>query len=296
MEMVKPNFLIVGAARAGTTSLYYWLKQHPEVFMPEIKEPSYFVHGYGISDREVYLSLFEPGRGKKAVGEASTAYLKAYESPKWIYSILDGVKIIILLRNPVERAFSLYSWMVMEGYEWANTFEQALALEKQRFEDKDFRWNNPEYFWNYMYFRSGLYYERVRKYLEVFGNHLVKIYLFEDIISYPLEVYRDVCRFLEITDFFQPKFVRQNPSKIPRFIKLQYWLRRIQKSSSRLPKGIRFLIRKSVPPMMKLNKKIGYKGKISLELKKELIEAYYDDIMKLSELIQRNISHWLSNA
>ena len=163
MERVRPKFLIVGASRSGTSSLYHWLKLHPDVFMPDIKEPSFFVDGWGISDWHWYLSLFEPGRGKKAVGEASVAYLESPESVQLIWEKLPTIKIIILLRNPVERALSLYSWMVMEGHEWLSTFKQALAEEEKRFGDESFRRDNPVYFWSYMYFRNGLYYEQVKK-------------------------------------------------------------------------------------------------------------------------------------
>lgn len=292
-DKVQINFLIVGAAKAGTTSLYYWLKQHPEVFIPDIEEPSYFVHGYSLSDWDKYLSLFEPGRGKRAIGEKSTAYLVAPESSQWIRKMLGDIKIIILLRNPVQRALSLYSWMVMEGYEWISTFEQAFAEEEKRFYDESFRWKNPEYFWDYMYFRSGLYYEQVKRYIDAFGSELVKVYLFEDLVRFPAEVYTDVCNVLEVSTGFRPDFTPKNPSKIPRSIALQYLLRKLQRSSRRLPRGSRFIARQFVSLVMSLNKKVGHKPKIPLEVKKRLREMYRTDITKLGELIQRDLSDWL---
>lgn len=292
VDEVHPNFLIVGAAKAGTTSLYYWLKQHPEVFMPAIKEPCFFVYGYGISDWERYLALFEPGRGKKAIGDASTAYLVAPESSQWIRKVLGDIKIIILLRNPAQRALSLYSWMVMEGYEWFHTFEQALAKEEKRFRDGSFRWENPEYFWDYMYFQSGLYYEQVKRYIDTFSSELVKIYLFEDLIRFPAEVYSDVCNFLEVSTGFRPAFIPQNPSKIPWSITLQYLLRRLERLSWRLP-VVFPITRQFVSLMMSLNKKMGHKPGMSLKLKKTLQEMYRTDVTKLGELIQRDLSDWL---
>jgi hypothetical protein len=294
---VRPNFLIVGTARSGTTSLYHWLKQHPEVFMPDTKEPSHFIHGYGISDWEKYLSLFEPGRGKKAIGEASVAYLWAPESPQWIRFMLGNIKIIILLREPVGRALSLYSWMVMEGYEWLRTFERALAEEEKRFRDESFRWNNPEYFWSYMYFRNGLYCEQVKRYIDAFGSESVKIYLFDDLISSPAEVYGDVCTFLEVSTGFCPDFAPQNSSRIPRSITLQYLLRKLRLSSPRLPRGsrrvFRFIAHRFVPLTMSLNRKVGRKPKIPPELKKRLQEMYHRDIARLGEVIRRDLSDWL---
>lgn len=287
----RPDFLIVGAARAGTTSLYYWLKQHPEVFMPDIKEPSYFVHGYGISDWEKYLSLFEPGRGKKAIGEASAAYLAAPESPRWIREILGDVKIIILLRNPVERAWSLYCWMVMEGYEWISNFEQALAEEEKRFNNRTFRQSNPEYFWDYMYFRSGLYYEQVKRYIDLFGEN-VRVYLFDDLINLPKRVYADICNFLGINESFSPTFTPQNPSRVPRVVALQFAARRLQIVLGKLPRGLRRASR-LIPLLMTLNVSMGYKASTQPDLKKRLQDDYREDIAKLSELIQRDLSGWL---
>jgi hypothetical protein len=297
VDEVLPSFLIVGTARSGTTSLYCWLKQHPEVFMPDTKEPSYFVHGYGISAWEKYLSLFEPGRGKKAIGEASVAYLWAPESPDWIYKMLGEIKIVILLREPVGRAISLYSWMVMQGYEWLITFEEALAEEEKRFRDESFRLNNPEYFWSYMYFRNGLYTEQVRRYLDAFGGEFVRIYLFEEIISSPAEAYRDVCDFLGVSTGFRPAFAPQNSSRIPRSITVQYLLRKLQTSSPRLPKGSRrafqFAARQLIPLIMSLNKRAGWKPTVSPELKRTLHEMYRTDIIRLGKLIHRDLSIWL---
>jgi len=200
MGRIWPNFLIVGSAKAGTTSLYHWLRYHPEVFMPEKKEPSYFVDGYGMSDLDAYLLLFAPGRGKKAIGEASTAYLASPESPQLISKQLGKVKTLILLRNPVERAFSLYCWMVMVGCEWLPTFEEAVKAEEKRCSDQFFRWHNPEYFWDYMYFRSGLYFEQVKRYTDTFGRDLVEIYLFDELKNDPGKLYGKVCNFLGIAN------------------------------------------------------------------------------------------------
>ena len=108
-----PNFFIVGAAKSGTTSLAEYLKQHPEIFMSEFKEPHYFLpegamasNYYGTWDN--YMSLFKDVRNEKAIGEASTGYLYYPESARMIINRIPDAKIIISLRNPVEMAFSLY--------------------------------------------------------------------------------------------------------------------------------------------------------------------------------------------
>jgi hypothetical protein len=244
-------------------------------------------------DWEKYLLIFRPGRGKKAIGEASTAYLAAPESPQWICKILGDVKIIILLRNPVQRALSLYSWMVMEGFEWLDTFEQALAEEERRFLDSSFRWKNPEYFWDYMYFRSGLYYEQVKRYIDTFRRESVKIYLFEDLVGFPTEIYNDVCKFLELSTEFHPIFTPQNPSRIPRSIALQNLLRKLQRALHRLPNAFQSITHRSIALMMSLGVSAERKQTIPLELVKTLQERYRLDIIQLGKLVQRDLSHWL---
>jgi hypothetical protein len=288
---VKPNFLIVGAARSGTTSLCYWLKQHPEVFMPDNKEPSYFVNGYGVSNWDIYVSLFKAGEGKRAIGEASTAYLSAPEAPKWIRKMLGQVRIIILLRNPVERALSLYAWMVMEGYEWLPTLESAVAEEDKRYADEQFRRTCPEWFWDYMYFRSGLYCEQVERYISVFGRDLVRIYLFEDLVSSPGKVYSELCEFLGISDTFRPVFSPQNPSRIPRFIKLQYLARTAMSVQNRNLRKLAALI---APLIMSLNTRLGHKAVMSPLFRRKLLDMYRSDITNLADLIRRDLSEWLS--
>ena len=151
----SPNFFIVGAARSGTTSMWEYLKQHPDIFMPEgfaYKEPSYFCNLYGYNDFNLYLELFAGVKEEKAVGEASTPYLTSPESAAWIREVYPAAKIIILLRNPVDRAYSMYNWMIKEGYEGVYPFEEALDVEKVRIKDEHFKYINPQYYHNYLYF------------------------------------------------------------------------------------------------------------------------------------------------
>jgi hypothetical protein len=287
MNQVKPNFFVVGAAKAGTTSIYSWLKQHPDIFVPEVKEPSYFVHGYGFSDFNKYLELFERGQGKKSVGDTSASYLAAPESPAWIYNTFGQQKIVIILRNPARRAYSLYSWMVMEGYEWASSFERGLKEEDARFQSEAFYWKNPEYFWDYIYFRSGFYFEQVKRYIDVFGRNNVNIYLFDDLIKSPEKIYSDLCNFLEVSNQFLPDYTHENPSRIPRFVPLQFSLR--TKSSrlvNKLPLGLQSWL-------FEFNKRIGLKPKIKPSTEERLRKLYGQGVQKLSEFIQKDLSNWM---
>lgn len=201
MNISKPNFFIVGAAKSGTTSLWEYLRRHPDVYMPEdelYKEPCYFSTYGEAMGRENYLSLFASAKyHKKLVGEASTAYLTDKVSAQRIFDFNPEAKIIIVLRNPVKRAYSLYNWMVQDGYEYAFSFEKALALEVRRSHTVIPNYYEPQYYWNYMYFQSGLYYEQVKRYVDLFGQQVL-ILRFEELVKMPQSVYDRCCSFLGI--------------------------------------------------------------------------------------------------
>ena len=291
---VRPNFIIAGASRSGTTSIYYYLRQHPEIFMPETKEPYYFVNEkIGVNDLNAYLSLFQFGRGKKAIGEASTAYLTSHESAGWIKKELGVPRIIIMLRNPANRAFSLYGWMVMKGYERLTTFEEALMEEDSRYSSHQFR-ESVDYFWDYMYFQSGLYYEQVKRYQEHFGPELVRIHLFEDMVKDPLRVCRDIFAFLGVSRDFIPRIELHNKGRIPRSITLQYWVRKNMRRN--LPRPFMLVserLRRVVfRRLEKLNKQFGKAPENPVESYGRLMALYRDNILQLEELLGRDLSVW----
>src|SRR5581483_2019209 len=220
-----PNFLIVGAARSGTTSLWHWLRQHPQVFMPRYKEPAFFVHNFGVFTQEEYLSLFNPGRGKACIGEASTAYLSAPESPPWIHELLGKIKIMAILRNPVDRAYSMYCWLAMIGLEPLETFEEAIAQESRRMTSLPFQQNCLIASHNYQYFHAGLYIEKIKPYIKIFGADRVKMLLFDDLKKNPAGFCAEVCEFLEISQANGHAFRSENGAVIPRSTPLQFRLR-----------------------------------------------------------------------
>jgi len=295
IKMVEPNFFVVGAAKAGTSSLHAWLKQHPEIFVSDSKEPSYFVYGYGVSNWDDYIGLYQPGAGKKAVGDTSASYLAAPESPDWIYKTFGKTKIIISLRDPSRRAFSLYSWMLMEGYEKSKTFEETLALENSRFNNSEFYWHNPGYFWDYIYFRGGLYHEQVKRYIDVFGKDNILIFLFDDLVKDPDGTFRKVCEFLDVSTEVKIIFTRQNASIRPRFVNLQFFLR--TKFTSLVLSGAPYVHierrLKFLAALIDFNKRIGPKPILPMETEKKLRQMYKSDIEKLSDLIEMDLSSWM---
>jgi hypothetical protein len=285
----RPNFLIVGAAKAGTTSLYYYLRQHPEIFMPEAKEPHYFVHDAGIGSWKKYLSLFQGAGDKRMLGEASTGYLFSEESPRWIQAILGDIPIVILLRNPAGRAFSLYWWMAREGYEEAGTFSRALELEDERRTDPVFRETCPQFFSDYLYFTTGLYCEQVRRYFDTFGRERVKVCLFEDFTQDPLATCRDIFGFLGVQTGFTPELEVHNQGRWPLSIRRQYWLR--NKAWRRLwfiPKKLRRL---AIQRLMERNLGPG-SPRPDQALQVDLLRRYEQDIQNTEKLLRRDLGIW----
>lgn len=202
--MKKPNLFIVGAARSGTTTLWQILKENPRVFMPDnlmLKEPAHFsecrklrFHHY-----DKYKKIFEKANENHLwVGEASTAYLTDPVSSRKIFQYNPDARIIIILRNPVLRAYSLYRWMVQDGYEYANTFEDALSLEESRRKKEIPNFFEPEYYYNYLYFNSGKYYHQVKRYLRLFKENVI-ILKFENFINNFSQEYGRICEFLGIS-------------------------------------------------------------------------------------------------
>lgn len=294
--MNKPNLFIVGAAKSGTTTLYHYLEKHPEVFMPEdelYKEPAFFSSKGEKMGLEKYLDIFKNANDNhKYIGEASTAYLTDENSAKKIYDFNKESKIIIILRNPVKRAYSLYNWMVQEGYEYSKSFESALEKEKTRKNKKIPNFWEPEYYWNYMYFESGLYYKQVKRYFDLFEKRNIKVIIFEEMIEDIQKTYQDVAEFLNI-QFETINIVQENESKAVYSSWISFIGRKINNNIFRVKSKILNINKKSsrdkkVYFLQRKNKPI----KLNNTLESRLMEKYYKDIKGLEELVNKDLSIW----
>jgi hypothetical protein len=137
--------------------------------MPDVKEPSFFSSGFQVIKNPIeYFNLFPKQEGKSQYGEASHVYFSAPEAAPVLHQLFPAAKFILILRNPVNRAYSLYQHMRRMGAEPIESFEQALATEEVRFSDPVFRRDCPQYFWNFMYYRSSRYDEQLGHYLNFF--------------------------------------------------------------------------------------------------------------------------------
>ena len=299
-----PNFFVVGAAKSGTTSLWEYLKMHPQVFMPPDemqKEPNYFCPlGDGMSDFEDYISIFDGAKKEEQiVGEATTAYLTCPKSAGMIYEYEKkykiGVKIIILLRNPAERAYSLYNWNVQEGYDYGGSFKYVLKKEPERLKSQFPFFLKPRgYKYNYFYFNSGLYYDQVKRYLDIFGEENVHIDLFEEFVKNTSGSLNRIYKFLGIDEIPLPEITYLNSSHDTYSPLLQYSLRKLTK----LLEKVRLISRKKGKEhrdqLLKLGWKTSKPPKLSVELRSELLKRYEEDVSKLEALTGLKASQWLT--
>jgi len=297
-----PNFLIVGAAKSGTTSLYHYLKQHPEIYMPPNKKETFFFAGkksslgmgpgnfgkYIIKNFNDYKKLFQETDSSKysAVGEACVAYLYFYK--KSIPNILDYLKnpkIIIILRNPTDRAFSNYLHHVRDGLEQLS-FEKALNSQKKR---KEQNW-----WWGFQLTDVGFYYHQVKAYLNHFNQ--VKITLFDDLKKDTISLVKDMYEFLGVDNSFTPDVsIRYNISGVPKNKFIYRFLR-----EPNILKSIVKPITKALIPQEEKRKMIEkvrmrnlQKPQMKPETRLYLKNLYREDILKLQDLIKRDLSSWL---
>ena len=294
--MAQPNFLIVGAAKSGTTSIYHYLKAHPDVFMPEWKEPSYFCpEAGGISDWGEYTELFKNVINEKCIGEASVCYLASKNAPEKIKNKLgNNIKIIILLRNPIAMAYSLWGHEVREGYE-TKDFYSALKEESYRLNSIEFRTKLNQWHLNLTYINRAKYYDQVKRYIDVFGEKNIAIYLFEEFFRKDMPQFRDLLSFLEINENYIPENKIYNQAGTVRSKILRYLIKNklILKEPIKLilPKKLRASIVSWLIRYNRVDKKL---APIEKEAEIFLKNKLREDVILLSRLIKRNelLSIW----
>jgi len=306
--MTMPNFLIIGAAKSGTTALYEYLKQHPQIFMSWLKEPHFFAfegekprfQGPGdqelynyivVDDVEGYRRLFQGASKETAIGEASANYLYIPRARDRIRHYVPEAKLIAVLRNPAERAYSSFLHMTRDSREPFDDFAQALQAEQERVQ------NNWGPIWHHK--RAGFYYAQLKRYHEAFDRDQIKVYLYEDLRNNPIGVQKDIYKFLGVDDTFVPDVsARYNVSGVPRnkwlhalytFLMRPHPLKSILKPL--FPSGLRRRLLESTVNAIR-NRNLA-KPPFPAEVRRQLIGAYTEDILRLQDLIQRDLSEWL---
>jgi hypothetical protein len=293
--MTFPNFLIIGANKGGTSSFYVYLSRHPEIFMSEIKEPMFFlfydeekkekaavhekepewVDWKPISDLGEYKKMFNAPAGVKAAGEASTAYLANPVCAARIYKFNPGMKIIVILRNPVSRAFSNYLMYVRLGHE-KKAFRTVV---KEELGGK--RAYLPQ---GRHYLQLGYYHDSLKTYIDQFGKENVKVYLIEELKERPEWLFEDVFTFLGVDPSYKPD-VSEKFNVNEKVIRLNLYGDLIKRAVN----SVRYS--RFVPRFIKryLNAEI----RIDAGSKEQLKRLYREDILNVQKLIGKDLSAWL---
>jgi hypothetical protein len=289
-----PNFIVIGAAKAGTTALYWYLAEHPDVFMSQVKETNYFAYGlnaegqllYGdanihhfpVKTLREYEQLFADAGKTAAIGEVSPLYLECPQAAGRIRELLPATKIICCLRHPVDRAYSDYLMYLRNRN---RLFDPARELTATS------HWASPDSHW----MRIGRYHEPLSRYFDAFPRSQIQVFLFDDLKRNLLGVVQALYRFLGVDPAFEPDLeTPHNVGGMPasRLLEGLFTSRSIRsafepwipKQAANWVRWLRTRNMRQPPPLPS-------------ELRKELTVQFRDDIAKTSELIGRSLQHWL---
>jgi hypothetical protein len=292
--MPLPNFLIIGAAKAGTTSLYHYLQQHPQIYMSPLKEPRFFALEGKMIDRadpinrksivclEDYRQLFDGVTRETAIGEASPMYLASPVAAERIHHYLPEVKLIAILRHPVARAYSHFIYMIQKNIEPTTNFMQALAQPDYRL--GSFVRTRP-------YIDYGFYHSQLQRYFRLFRSEQINVFLYDDLQTSSTRLLRQLFQFLEVDDTFLPDLRPHNASGLPKNRVLHQLLYKSQAIRAALKPLVPVGLRQTIAKQMQ-TQKTAYPP-IPAEAKTYLLQLYRDDILQLQDLLDRDLSHWL---
>ena len=300
--MVMPNFLVIGASKCGTTSLHYYLDQHPEIFLPTQKETYFFIFegsknrfcGPGDDERlnsrvidqlEDYEAVFAGASREKAIGEVCPPYMYVPEAAQRILHHIPDAKLIAILRNPIDRAYSSFMHLVREGSESCTKFDDALSLEDERIA------KNWRFMWHYT--KVGFYFNQLKTYFDLFDTSHLRIYLYDDFSSSPTKLMQNIFQFLEVDDQFVPDMsIRHNATGIPKSRKLRNLIEK--------PNAVKMLLKPLVPEKLRQRIRVTQtthnlrRPPLEKETRQKLAVTFRDDVHQLEDLIGRDLSHWLA--
>lgn len=274
--MSLPSFLVIGPSKCGTTSIYHYLKQHPEVYLPRIKEINFFAyHGqkgrYWAKTLDEYRGYFKAARYEKALGEVTPYYFASTGTAARIYDVIPNARIITILRNPIDRAYSHYNMYVRSGKEKRSAGE-ALLDETS------------------LYTRVGFYYRNLNEYFKLFDKKNIKVFFYEQLVNSTQKLLKDLFGFIGVNNSFQPNLgVKHARGYLPK-----------NKIINKLLDNYitRFVIKPIIPEkLLDIGIKIKNMNsrkpdKLPDEIRGKLKEVYKPDLIKLEEVLNSNLSKW----
>lgn len=296
--MRKPDFFIVGAPKCGTTAMYTYLRQHPEVFMSRLKEPHFFGSDHHRINHtpftmEQYLSFFADAREQKRVGEASTSYLHSRRAAVEIKAFSPSASIIIMLRNPVDVMHAYHGTNLYGGFEFIADFPDALDAEHNR--KCGGCWPDRAGILECLFYREVVEFsEQVRRYLNVFGRERVHVIIYDDFRDDTAGAFQATLRFLGVGTGFRPTFERIRPDGRIRSVGLQNVLLSPPRAVRRLSHAIapERLRRALVGGVRGLNSRGGPRAPMVPELRKRLLAELAPEVERLGALLGRDLSLW----
>ncbi|MFW6283453.1 MAG: sulfotransferase family protein [Minisyncoccales bacterium] len=296
--MKKPNFFIIGAPRSGTTFMQKHLGAHSDIFMAK-GEPSFFCPDYTkprLSKKD-YFNLFNEGRDKKIVGEKTVFYLPSKIAPEKIYEFNPQAKILVMLRNPIEAAYSFHSKMVSVGRETITDFKKAWQKQNKREIKKDRIYKGHLKKKTLIYgdlYKLGAH---LRRYYNRFPKENVKPILFDSLVENEENVYKEVLQFLDLSFDDRKDFSKVNPHTQPKSQLINSLLRVRGILPVEKIKKI-FGIKKQIGllgKLMRSNQKKIKREPLEKDFKRELSNFFKEDVKLLSDLINKDLNHWLED-
>ncbi len=296
----RPNFFIVGAAKCGTTSLYAALAQHPDVFMPTLKEPHFFGEDLERLNHkrftlDQYLALFARVNGERRIGEASTSYLVSHTAANEIHSFAPDARIVAMVRNPIDQMYSYHANHVAGGGESIFDFADALAAESDRKLGGKLPCNKPEIRQLLCYREVATFSPQLLRFLDVFGREAVKVIMFDDWVSDPASVYRDTASFLGIDPHYTPRIAVKNPSRRVRSPM-------VHRLVHEPPPSVQAIARALLPQsrrarltyrLSRANTRVAPRPSMHTELRGALVDEFAPEIERLGHILGRDLSPWL---
>jgi len=284
--------MIVGVAKAGTTSLYRYLDQHPQVFMCPIKGSNFFgyedarswswtdegdppmLRNFQVHTFEAYEALFAGVSDEIAIGEVSPQYFRCPTAARQIHECIPDVKLVVSLRNPADRAFSGFLMRTRRG-EAVKSSHEELAPEAS-------------------HVKEGFYYKRLKRYFDYFPKHQIKIYIFEEFKKDPAKIVVDLFDFLGVdTKFVPDTSTTYNPAGVPKsrlLNRLFFHPRVIRAAKAVFPESVQGVAKRV--QQMNVTKPPSFPA----DLRADLLGLYRKDINKLETLLDRDLSIWLDGT
>ena len=295
----RPDFFIVGAAKSGTTSLHDYLRQHPGIFMPAIKELNYF--GSDRPSRHVarltldeYLANFASAPPNARIGEASVSYLRSTKAAEEIAAFAPQAQAIVMLRNPLEVMQALHAELVFLGIEDISDFGEALAAEPDRLAGRRIpaAVNNPR---GLLYRQAVAFSEQLARYHRELGSERVHVIIFDDFKADTAASVAGVYRFLGVDDAFTPRLEILNAAKAPRS-------RTLQRVVANPPSWVRSVARRLLPrttrkglyrTATRLNARRQARASLAPDLRARLVADLRPEVERLGQMIDRDLGVWL---